>query len=592
LIVHILHSANQGVRERGNFYLIENKPALIYYYNVMRIDKKNPATSANHSPAESRGQSVGIAANYLRALKSLGYLEGEDMGAESLRRLGELEGELAERLRLRAIEEFDAYEQDFGLFEQVSGIADIGLSLLSARIRLWTAMVEATRSGRSFTDEELAFYENEIDLQATAYDTTIANSNPSAALLAVTKIDRATLLKYGLLFDDDMIAAVDRMVGGLMEGRPILLVGDKGIAKTQVAKFASSLSGHEPLILSGHGDMMDDELIGKKDQDRDDPRKLYFHEGKLIQAMRQGRPIIFDEINYVDPQVLARLQDILLLRPGQTIVVQEDGEGPLSISPGFVVFATANEASERYRSRFTLDVALRDRFSIIRRDYPEIRLTKEPHTYIPKTMMRIALASAANDLGTISRHTDAGELESLARLAFVTQYLYSIPADSIPSEFKSGTSVVIDQKPIMTNCVTPRKMNEIISIAAGGNNPGVTLATLVDEALLTLDEYGDANLKLARMAYRLLYVSEGSAGEAAGLSGEVISALLGGGAARSKPRASDILKPEAYEKGDLSLLSGFENKGFTGVGEETSEPGKDADSLKGFLADEFGPPDV
>ncbi|MDR1272404.1 MAG: AAA family ATPase [Clostridiales Family XIII bacterium] len=558
----------------------------------MKIDKKNSGSSKNQPPEEDGIQGVSPAADYLRALRGLGYLKSGDASAESLRRLGGLGDELAERLRLRAIEEFDMYEENSAAFGQASAIAGVGLSLLSARIRLWTAMGEATRSGRSFTDEELAFHENTIEKKAAAYDKAVADADPEAALLAVTKIDRATLLNYGLLFDDDMIAAVDRMMGGLMEGRPILLVGDKGIAKTQVAKFASSLSGYEPLILSGHGDMMDDELIGKKDQDRDDPRKLYFHEGKLIQAMRQGRPIIFDEINYVDPQVLARLQDILLLRPGQTIIVQEDGEGPLSVSPGFVVFATANEASERYRSRFTLDVALRDRFSIIRRDYPEIRLTKEPHTYIPKTMMRLALASAANGFGAIGRHTDAGEIESLARLAFVTQYLYSIPADSIPSEFKSGTSVVIDQKPIMTNCVTPRKMSEIISIAAGGNNPGVTLGALIDETLLALDEYGDANLRLARMAYRLLSVGGVSGGEAAGLSGEAIAALLEGSAARSKPRASDILGAEAYEQGDMSLLSGFENKGFMGVGEEASAPGKDADSLKGFLADEFGPPDV
>jgi hypothetical protein len=555
----------------------------------MDIDKKNPDSTENLFPAESALRS-GPADGYLRALEGLGYAVDGSADLAALRGLGELQDELAERLRLRAIEELEACEANAELLARAAAVADCGLALLSARIRLWTAMIEATRSGRKFTDEELSFYEDKVAEMAEAFESAKANAEPGAALLAVAQIDRATLTKYGLLFDDEMISAVDRLISGLMEGRPMLLVGDKGIAKTQVAKFASSLSGHEPLILSGHGDMMDDELIGKKDQDRDDPRKLYFHEGKLIQAMRQGRPIIFDEINYVDPQVLARLQDVLLLRPGQSILVQEDGEEPLTIRSGFVVFATANEASERYRSRFSLDVALRDRFSIIRRDYPEIRLTDEPHTHVPRTMLRIALASAATGLGTLGRHIRADELESLARLAFVTQYLYTVPADSIPSEFKSGTSVIIDQKPIMTNCITPRKMHEIISVAAGGNNPGVTLSALVEEALIALDEYGDANLKLARMAHRLLYHSE-AVGADAGLSGEACAVLLGAEAAGGA-KASDILKTETYEKGNLSLLTGFENKGFTGTMKDASPPGGDADSLKGFLADEFGAPDV
>jgi hypothetical protein len=352
------------------------------------------------------------------------------------------------------------------------------------------------------------------------------------------------------------------MVGDLMDGQPVLLVGDKGIAKTQVAKFVSSLSGFEPLVLSGHGDMMDDELIGKKDQDPGDPRKLYFHEGKLISAMREGRPILFDEINYVDPQVLARLQDILLLRPGDSIVVQEDDTQPLQIQPGFVIFATANEASERYRSRFSLDVALRDRFSIIKRDYPEIHLTDEPHTYIPKSMIRLALASAADSFGEVSAHAPADELEGLARLAFVTQYLYSVPADSIPAEFKKGTSMLIDQKPVMTNCITPRKMSELIYRASKGNTPSTSLRTLIGESLITLDEYGDANLKLARMAYRLLSPTSNAGDGARDLSPETTAALLGQSLDPSKAKAADILSGETYEEGDMELLGGFENKGF------------------------------
>lgn len=379
----------------------------------------------------------------------------------------------------------------------------------SARLNLWQGMLGAIRDGRKFTDTELGYYQGKLVQTDDAIHERAANASPESVLRAQAASDHSNLEEHGLLFDEQMTTVVDRLVGNLIDSKPTLLVGDKGIAKTQAAKFVANLwdPEREPVIISGHGDMMSNEFIGQMEQDKD-TRVFAFKEGKLVQAMREGRPVILDEVNVGDQSVFMRLQDILLRRPGQRVMLQENGGNSIEIQPGFVVFATANEASARYQHRNVLDPAFRDRYDVLQLHYPDSE-TQNPISEVPRSLMRLALAAAVDEQGVLSRHTDAADVERIVRLAHVTQHLYSVPArNARVANLNTGqsTSTFLDDEPVMTDCITPRALADTVGRCAAGNKPGMTLESEMERVITGLDQAGSTgNQAYARQALRLLH---------------------------------------------------------------------------------------
>lgn len=379
--------------------------------------------------------------------------------------------------------------------------------VFSARLDLWKGMLGATTDGRRFTDAELEFYRSQLREAEEAVGEQLTAASEEVAVRAQAAFDRRTLEEHGLLFDEQMISVVDRLVSNQMEGKPTLLVGDKGIAKTQAAKFVATMTepDREPVIISGHGDMMSNEFIGQTDLE---DGSTVFTSGKLVKAMMEGRPVILDEVNIGDQAVLMRLQDILLRRPGDKIMLQENGGTAMEIKPGFVVYATANEASARYQHRNVLDPAFRDRYDILQLHYPDSD-NKEPIKEIPSSLMRLALASGVDLYGGLSRHLEPSDLEQLVRLAHITQHLYSVPArDAKVRNVTSGsTSNFLDDEPAMTDCITPRSLADIIKRCAPGNKPDMTLDQEIKRAMKGLDQAGSSrNYAIAEKALGLLKV--------------------------------------------------------------------------------------
>jgi hypothetical protein len=319
--------------------------------------------------------------------------------------------------------------------------------------------------------------------------------------------DHYTVEEYGLLFDTQILQVIERLTGNLADGSPALLTGEKGIAKTRVARFVAGLSG-EPVIISGHGDMMSDVFTGKIEQDAE--TGMFRHTlGKLVEAADSGRPVLFDEVNISDQTIVMRLQDYLLKRPGDTITVQESGR-IYTVKPGFVIFATANEASSRYQGRNVLDPAFRDRFNVIKLEYPDVESETDPITLIPESLLRLALAHAVDERGAVSEHINLAELETFARLAYMTEYLYSVPAKKVNGNLFRGiargaTSAFLDDQPPMTDCITPRTLAEIIKRCAGGNKT-MTIREETRRTINALDQAAGStvNQELANRALALL----------------------------------------------------------------------------------------
>lgn len=380
--------------------------------------------------------------------------------------------------------------------EDVERIAAQFESVLDARMKLWQMMGDASRAGREFVDVELKYYEEKIQAAEHQLAEVGLNSSDEAIMQAQAAFDARTLRKYDLVFDRNAIDVLDRLAVNGMVGEPTLLVGDKGLSKTRMARFmAEFMSGDaEPVFMSGHGDQTSDEFIGRDYQDPDSGLFVFKH-GKLIDAMRHGLPVIIDEINLADQSITMRLQDILLKKPGDTIVLHENGNEEITIAPGFVVFATANEASERYRHRVTLDPAFRDRFDTVSLEYPDSD-TASSVLDVPADTFRLAFAAASESDGTISPHISINDLHMVVRVAHVTQRLYSRSLEDAGDLGKVGlkklstSQALLKDKPVMTDCITPRKMIRLLKKCVAGNKPGVSVWGELQRAIRALDQSG------------------------------------------------------------------------------------------------------
>ncbi|MFA5799032.1 MAG: hypothetical protein WC892_05665 [Patescibacteria group bacterium] len=94
--------------------------------------------------------------------------------------------------------------------------------------------------------------------------------------------------------------------------------------------------------------------------------------GPMLQAMREGRPLIIDEMNAIPHHVLIMLNDYLTLHPGDRVNPPFPGMEGFVVKEGFCVIATGNYKPEDgllYPGRQQLDAALLSRFGTIHYDY-------------------------------------------------------------------------------------------------------------------------------------------------------------------------------------------------------------------------------
>jgi cobaltochelatase CobS len=147
-----------------------------------------------------------------------------------------------------------------------------------------------------------------------------------------------------------------------------LLIGDTGTGKTTIVKHLAELEGRDWIRFNLTGETTVDDFVGKWTLQNGE---TVWNDGILLQAMKQGKWLIVDEINVALPEILFVLHS--LLDDDKYVVVPNNNGEVVRPEKGFRFFATMNPVDE-YAGTKDLNKAFKSRFGIIAyMDYPDIK---------------------------------------------------------------------------------------------------------------------------------------------------------------------------------------------------------------------------
>jgi len=153
-------------------------------------------------------------------------------------------------------------------------------------------------------------------------------------------------------------------------------------------------------------------------------------EREILIAVREGRPVIVDELNTIAMQNLIALNDILQRHAGSTAYIT--GVGPVLIKPGFGFIGTGNLSTQMvtYEGTNELNPAFKSRFVTIEYNYVPQGITGslvEQEFPEKNELFRIIIACLADKNGNIHIPDSKRSLEELFRfsqLCRVTQNVF------------------------------------------------------------------------------------------------------------------------------------------------------------------------
>lgn len=342
------------------------------------------------------------------------------------------------------------------------------------RIRLYkteidTIYKEASLARRQLTEREnraIDYFEGVIQEEDNNRGNWISERrsriNKRSLKYEVIRRKNAKLSKQfndGLVMTESMQNVVDYLLPDLAAGRPALLVGDTGGAKTALAiHIAKNIFQKEPEIVSASVESNSSHIIGKHILRSEDGSPVSeFAHGPLLRAMQKGCPLILDEINAMPSDFLKRFNVVMQLKPGDVFTPQEDGQFAVEVQPGFCIIATANEKSRRYRGVEKLSVEFLNRFgaNIQRIHYPDAECS---FNEFPEGNMQIATGALVDSDGNFPDYVNKKEIEQFVRACFVSQQVFTGNQSIGFSDYRSDERHASGRPGLEESVLAPRTM--------------------------------------------------------------------------------------------------------------------------------------
>ena len=153
-------------------------------------------------------------------------------------------------------------------------------------------------------------------------------------------------------------------------------------------------------------------------------------EREILIAVKQGRPVIVDELNTIAMQNLIALNDILQQHAGNTAYIT--GVGPVLIQPGFAFIGTGNLSTQmvNYEGTNELNPAFKSRFMTLEYNYLAQNIVgeMEKQEFPEKNeLFRIILTKLADENGNIqipNARKTVEELFKFSQLSKLTQNIF------------------------------------------------------------------------------------------------------------------------------------------------------------------------
>lgn len=172
----------------------------------------------------------------------------------------------------------------------------------------------------------------------------------------IRRIQR-NLQRYNFAETESHTALIREVLPDLIQGAPVLFQGETGSGKTQLARYISErYIGKKPVVISINEQIKESQIMGSRGLEAG---QTVFQYSEFVKALRDGTPVILDEVNLMPHEFAGILHELLQKRMGDVWVHPTTGEKILIQAP---IFATANLKSERYRQRYELDPATIRRF--------------------------------------------------------------------------------------------------------------------------------------------------------------------------------------------------------------------------------------
>ncbi len=225
-------------------------------------------------------------------------------------------------------------------------------------------------------------------------------------------------------------------------------------------------------------------------------------EKEVLKALKEGKPVIIDEINTIAMANLIALNDILQHHAGQTAYIT--GIGSLTIHPGFCLIGTGNlsTGTVSYEGTNTLNPAFQSRFTTVVYNYvPQTESGDLNRDADPSQneLFRLLLGHLCNADGTLSLPDPAQTIPALwhlAQMARVSQDIFEGRTE-IPGNPDNGTGT---DSPVLSEAVLSiRGLIHVLDRWNYGEDEDLSMA-LWDGFLSSVTNADDRNLLLALAA--------------------------------------------------------------------------------------------